>query len=423
MPRRIAFDVLSKVLGKNHPLDEAFNSHPHLEKLTPKAKAFARALCTTTLRHKGFIDSLIDACMDSRPKGDARAVLHIMRMGVAQLYFLHVPAHAAVSEALILTGYAKMVQYKNLINAVLRRIDREKKEYPTAHIARLNIPNWLFESWVNAYGEETAQAIAEAHRFEAPLDFTLRFDDEAALWATRLEGEVLPTGSVRRKAGGRIEEMSGFESGTWWVQDAAAALPVKMLGDVKGKTVLDLCAAPGGKTMQLAAAKANVIAVDKSENRLKRVTENLERTKLKAEIIVGDLMEWEPSEPVDAILLDAPCTATGTLRRHPDGLWTKKSEDIRAMADIQGKVLHRASSWVKPEGLIVYCVCSLQPEEGEMMAKSFLKGHKNFELVKANLLGCEELISEEGFLRCLPSHLKEKGGLDGFFAATFRRIS
>lgn len=416
MPRRIAFDVLCKVLGKSHPLDEAFNNHPHLEKLTPKAKAFARALCTTTLRHKGFIDSLIDDCMDKRPKGDARAVLHIMRMGVAQLYFLHVPAHAAVSEALILTGYANLIQYKNLINAVLRRIDREKKEYPTDHIARKNIPDWLFESWVNAYGAETAQEIAEAHRFEAPLDFTLRFDDEAALWATRLEGEVLQTGSVRKKAGGRIEEMNGFKSGTWWVQDAAAALPVKLLGDIKGKTVLDLCSAPGGKTMQLAAAGAQVVGIDRSENRLKRVTENLERTKLKAEIVLADLMDWEPSAPVDVILFDAPCTATGTLRRHPDGLWTKKKEDIRAMTDIQGQLWHRISQWVKPGGVIVYCTCSLQPEEGELMTKSFLKGHDDFEVVPFVLEGCEELINPEGHLRCLPSHFKDKGGLDGFYA-------
>ncbi|NVK18550.1 MAG: methyltransferase domain-containing protein [Methylocystaceae bacterium] len=404
MPRRIAYDVLCQVLGKKRPLDEAFNSHPHLEKLSPKAKAFSRAMVTTAVRNKGFLDHLINACLDKRPKGQARNVLNIMRLGAAQLYFMHVPAHAAVNESLKLTNYANLVQYKKLINAVLRRLDREKKEYPAAEIARANIPDWLYESWVNAYGDETAQKIAESHLKEAPLDITLKYDDEADIWAKRLGAEKLENGSLRMNAGGRIEELDGYENGSWWVQDAAAAEPVKLLGDVKGKTVLDLCAAPGGKTMQLAAAGANVIALDKNENRLKRVSENLARTKLKAEVIAADLMDWQPENPVDAILLDAPCTATGTLRRHPDGLWTKKSDDIKAMSDIQGTLWHRASSWVKPGGLIVYCTCSLQPEEGELMLAAFLKGHKNFEQVGEAL-------------RFLPSDNK-----DGFFAACVKRV-
>jgi len=404
MPRRIAYDVLCQVLGKKRPLDEAFNSHPHLEKLSPKAKAFSRAMVTTAVRNKGFLDQLIDACLDKRPKGQARNVLNIMRLGAAQLYFMHVPAHAAVNESLKLTNYANLVQYKKLINAVLRRLDCEKKDYPAAQIARANMPNWLYESWVNAYGEEQAQKIAESHLKEAALDITLKYDDEADIWAKRLGAEKLDNGSLRMDAGGRIEELDGYGNGSWWVQDAAAAEPVKLLGDVKGKTVLDLCAAPGGKTMQLAAAGANVIALDKNENRLKRVTENLERTKLKAEVIAADLMDWQPQDEVDAILLDAPCTATGTLRRHPDGLWTKRPEDIKAMADIQGTLWHRASNWVKPGGLIVYCTCSLQPEEGELMLAAFLKGHKNFEQVGEAL-------------RFFPYDKK-----DGFFAVCVKRV-
>jgi 16S rRNA (cytosine967-C5)-methyltransferase len=404
MPRRVAYDVLCQVLGKKRPLDEVFNSHAHLEKLSPKAKAFSRALVTSSLRHKGFIDHLIDGCLDKRPKGAARDVLNIMRLGVAQLYFMHVPPHAAVNEALKLAPYAKLIQYKNLINAVLRRIDREKQDFPPEEIARKNIPDWLYESWVNAYGEETALDIAIGHLKEAPLDITPKYADEAVIWAKRLEGTVLANGTVRTEIGGRIEELDGYGNGSWWVQDAAASHPVKMLGDIKGKTVLDLCAAPGGKTMQLSAAGAHVIAVDKSENRLKRVTENLERTKLKADLIVADLMDWQPADPVDAILLDAPCSATGTLRRHPDGLWTKKPEDIKAMGDIQGTLWHRASTWVKPGGSIVYCTCSLQPEEGELMLKAFLKGHANFEQVG-------------DVFRSLPSDKQENGAQDGFFAA------
>ncbi|SCA56197.1 SUN protein [Candidatus Terasakiella magnetica] len=404
MPRRIAYDVLCQVLGKKRPLDEAFNSHPHLEKLSPKAKAFSRALVTATIRNKGFIDHLIDGCLDKRPKGHARNILNIMRLGVAQLYFMHVPAHAAVNESLHLTNYAKLVQYKKLTNAVLRRIDREKEEYPAEVIARKNMPDWLYESWENAYGAEVAIEIAKAHLTEAALDITPKYADEAEIWAKRLNGEILDNGSVRLSTGGRIEELDGYSNGSWWVQDAAATQAVKMLGNVTGKTVLDLCAAPGGKTMQLAAAGADVIAVDKNKNRLKRLEENMERTRVTAEVVEADLMEWEPADFVDAILLDAPCTATGTLRRHPDGLWTKKSEDIRAMADIQGTLWHRASHWVKPGGKIVYCTCSLQPEEGELMLKAFLKGHKNFE-------------QEGEVYRSLPSQ-----GKDGFFAAVVKKV-
>ncbi len=407
MPRRIAYDVLCQVLGKKRPMDEAFNSHPHLDKLTPKAKAFSRALLSTTMRNKGFIDHLIDECLEKRPKGASRDVLNIMRLGVAQLYFMHVPPHAVLSEAQILTGRVKFMQYKKLVNAVLRRIEREQgeKEFSPDFIAEKNIPVWLIESWKNAYGEDAAKTIALAHLKEPPLDITPKYNDEAAIWAKRLNGEILPNGSIRLPIGGRIEELDGYGNGSWWVQDAAATHPVTLLGDVKGKAVLDLCAAPGGKTMQLAALGAQVTAVDKSTNRLKKLEENLTRTHLKADILTKDLMEWEPDCEFDAILLDAPCTATGTLRRHPDGLWTKKSDDIRAMADIQGTLWHRASRWVKVGGTIVYCTCSLQPEEGELMLQAFLKGHSNFEQagdVYRNLPGTSG---------------------DGFFAAAVKRTA
>ncbi|WP_135081550.1 transcription antitermination factor NusB [Terasakiella sp. SH-1] len=405
MPRRIAYDVLCQVFGKKRPMDEAYNTHPHLEKLTPKARTFCRALLTTTVRNRGFIDHLIDECLDKRPKGRNRDVLNIMRLGVAQLYFMHVPPHAVLSEAQVLTGRVKFMQFKKLVNAVLRRIDRERKEYPADLIARKNIPDWLYSTWEKAYGEEKALKIAKAHLKEAPLDITPKYADEAKIWAERLKGEVLESGTVRLPVGGRIEELDGYENGSWWVQDAAASHPVKMMGNVDGKRVLDLCAAPGGKTMQLAAAGADVIAVDKSKNRLKRLEENLERTRLFAEIVQADLMEWEPDDFVDMILLDAPCSATGTLRRHPDGLWTKKEEGIKAMSDIQGKLWHRVSDWVRSGGKIVYCTCSLQPEESELMLKAFLKGHKNFEV-------------EGEVYRSTP----DEGG-DGFFAVMVKKVS
>lgn len=410
MPRRIAYDVLCQVLGKGRPLDEAYNNHPHLDKLTPKARIFARALATITLRNKGFIDHLVDQCLEKRPKGAARDVLNIMRLGVAQLYFMHVPAHAVLSEAQILTGRVQFMQYKKLVNAVLRRIDREKQDFPADEIAQKNIPSWLYDRWVEFYGGDIALDIARAHQHEAPLDITARYDDERPIWAKRLKGTILPSGTIRLPAGGRIEELDGYKSGSWWVQDQSACLPATLLGDVKGKTVLDLCAAPGGKTMQLSAMGATVIAVDKSERRLKRLHENLERTRTKAEVITADLLDWAPEKPVDMILLDAPCSATGTLRRHPDGLWTKKPEDIKSLCDLQGKIWHRASQWLSVSGTMVYCTCSLQPEEGELMLEAFLRGHPNFE-------------QKGSSIRCLPTTRDENSNGDGFFAVAVTRTA
>jgi len=410
MPRRIAYDVLCQVLGKGRPLDDAFNNHPHLDKLTPKARTFSRALATITLRNKGFIDHLIDECLDKRPKGAARDVLNIMRLGVAQLYFMHVPAHAVLSEAQILTGRVQFMQYKKLVNAVLRRIDREKRDFPDTEIAQRNIPTWLYESWMNFFGAETTLDIALAHQVEPPLDIQARYADEREIWAKRLKGTILPSGTIRLPLGGRVEALDGYDNGSWWVQDQSAALPVSLLGDVKGKTVLDLCAAPGGKTMQLAALGASVIAVDKSERRLKRLEQNLERTRTKATVVKADLLDWAPDQPVDAILLDAPCSATGTLRRHPDGLWTKKPDDLQTLCDLQGIIWHRASQWVTVGGTIVYCTCSLQPEEGELMLAAFLKGHPNFEQTGS-------------LIRCLPTMQDSSRNGDGFFAVAVTRRS
>lgn len=404
MPRRIAYDVLCEVIGRKKPLDEAFNAHPQLERLSPNERAFARAMVHVTLRNKGLLDHLIDPCLEKKPKGRMRDMLNILRLALAQFSFMNVPAYAAIDEANRLCIQTKFTQYRKLVNAVLRRIEREKKTFSLDERARLNTPNWLYESWVEAYGDETALKIARAHLEDPDLDLTLKHADEADIWAKRLDGEVIAPHSVRLETYGRIEELDGFDNGSWWVQDQAASLPVTLLGDVQGLKILDLCSAPGGKTLQLAARGAEVIAIDKSKNRLKRVEENLARTKLQAEILSANLLEWEPAAPVDGILLDAPCSATGTLRRHPDGLWIKRPSDIKALCDIQGKLWHRASLWVKPGGVIVYCTCSLQPEEGELMLKAFLKGHKNFEIMGEPL-------------RTFPFE-----GRDGFFAVAVKRM-
>jgi 16S rRNA (cytosine967-C5)-methyltransferase len=276
-----------------------------------------------------------------------------------------VAPHAAGSSAVALADKDHRARhFKGLINAVARRIAGEGKAMlPTLDAERLNTPPWAWDNWVAAYGEETTRAIAKAHAVEPPLDINVKTDAQS--WATKLDATVLPTGTLRRATGGRIEDLPGYAEGAWWIQDAAAAIPAALLGTIKGKTVIDLCAAPGGKTAQLAAAGANVIAVDLAFDRTKRVVTNLARLKLKAKIEVGDVHTWRPTEPADAVLLDAPCSATGTVRRHPDVLWRKDLSDVMAQAAVQHRLLAAAAEMVKPGGLLVYCVCSLAREESE----------------------------------------------------------
>ncbi|OFX13329.1 MAG: MFS transporter, partial [Alphaproteobacteria bacterium RIFOXYD12_FULL_60_8] len=313
--------------------------------------------------------------------------------------------------------------YKNLVNAVLRRMARDGEGWINRQRAgRLNTPDWLWKSWVSAYGEATAQAIAEAHLSEAPIDITVTGDK--AWWADKLEAEVLPTGSLRRAAGGRIEELPGFSEGAWWVQDAAAALPARLLGDVTGQSIADLCAAPGGKTAQLAAAGAQVTAVDRSESRLRRLRENMERLALTVEVVAADAIAWTPSELFDSVLLDAPCSATGTLRRHPDAARLKTSTDTAKLARVQAGLFKAAVKMLKPGGTLVYCVCSLQPEEGPGLIGAALAGGaplSRLPVQAEEIGGLAEAITPEGDVRTLPCHWFDRGGMDGFFIARLRK--
>ncbi|HMN88113.1 MAG TPA: RsmB/NOP family class I SAM-dependent RNA methyltransferase, partial [Bauldia sp.] len=291
--------------------------------------------------------------------------------------------------------------------------------------ARENTPDWLWTRWVSAYGEETARAIAAAHRVEPALDLTVRSD--AAGWAERLGGIVLPTGSVRLVPSGPVDALPGFTEGAWWVQDAAAALPARLLGDVAGKHVADLCAAPGGKTAALAAAGARVTAVDASAARLTRLSANLARLGLSAETVAADILAWEPDAAFDAILLDAPCTATGTIRRHPDIAWLKRPEDVAKLADLQGRMLDRIVPWLKPGGTLVYCTCSLEPEEGEAQAARLAArpALAPRPVTAAEIGGLGEAVTPAGTVRTLPSQLPgatpRLSGVDGFFVARFVR--
>jgi len=423
--RKTALHLLREVLDQGRPLDEALARNPHIAKLDARDRAFARLLLVTTLRRLGQIDAALAQCLDRPIKAKDVVLQHILRLGAAQLLFLETPPHAAVSTALDLAKGPRLAGQRGLLNAVLRRLSREGRELLAAQDAqRLNTPDWLWDSWCAAYGEATARAIAEAHLGEPPLDLSCKSDP--ASWAEKLKADLLPGGSLRLAGGqGDVARLPGYAEGAWWVQDAAAALPARLLGDVEGKTVIDLCAAPGGKTAQLAAAGAEVIAVERAEGRLGRLQENLRRLKLGAATVAADAAKWQPPAPADAVLLDAPCSATGTLRRHPDIAYLKAGRDVNGLTKAQDALLAKAVSMVKPGGLLVYAVCSLQPEEGPARIAALLAKDDRVErlpIAAEELPGLAEAVTPEGDLRSLPCQLAEKGGLDGFYACRLRRL-
>jgi len=423
--RTLAFDTLGAVLEQKRPLDDVLDGNPDRDRLAPRDRGFARLLVATTLRRLGQIDRVIDGCLDKPLPRRAAAVRQLLRLGICQLLFLDTPPHAAVDTAveLIAARDGGEAGFKGLINAILRRVDRER----TAWLAQttdpsLNVPAWLWDSWVACYGVERARAIAAAHLREPPLDLTAKND--AALWRDRLSATLLPTGSLRLPLDGLVESLPGFAEGAWWVQDAAAALPVRLLGDVAGKRVIDLCAAPGGKTAQLAAAGADVIAVDRSAARLERLHRNLTRLGLIATTVVADATLWRPDQPADAVLLDAPCSATGTIRRHPDVSWLKQPHDVAKLAALQARLLQAAIAMARAGGVVVFCTCSLQPEEGPAHIAELLRKNASVErlpIERSEVGDLDALIDSHGDLRTLPCHLSEQGGIDGFFAARLRR--
>jgi 16S rRNA (cytosine967-C5)-methyltransferase len=373
----------------------------------------------TTLRRLGQIDQALAPMIERPLPAKAKAVTDALRLGACQLLFLGTPPHAAVGETVALVaGLGGIAGYKGLVNAVLRRLDRERPQTDPAR----NTPDWLLESWTGAYGAAMARAIAGQHLVEAPLDLSVKGDPE--IWAQRLGAEILPTGSLRiAQASGPVEELPGFAEGAWWVQDAAAALPVLLLG--RPQRAIDLCAAPGGKTAQLAVAGAEVTAVDRSPARLERLARNLARLGLRANAVAADAANWRPEESAEAVLLDAPCSATGTIRRHPDLPWLKRAGDLAKLAQLQGHLLSNAVAMTKPGGLIVYAVCSLQPEEGIGRIETLLASGAPVvrEAIRVEEIGgLAELLTPAGDLRTLPCHLSDKGGMDGFYAARLRRL-
>jgi len=414
--RRAATDLLVAVMDRGRALEDALSETPSFNALEGRDRAFARALVTAGLRRLGGIDTVLSEFL-ARPLPDnadhARALLHL---GAAQLLVLGTPPHAAVGETVETANHMKEARgFAKLMNAVLRKVASNGQEILNNLPPGADLPPWLYTRWRATYGDAAPQ-IAEALLSEPPLDVSVK--DDAAGWAERLFGTVTPTGSIRLAEHAAIDTLPGFNDGAWWVQDAAAALPAKLLGDVRGKRVLDLCAAPGGKTLQLAAAGAHVTAVDKSEARLKRLRENLTRTKLEAEIICADALEFK-AEPFDAILLDAPCTSTGTLRRHPDVAWLRRPTDVKALADLQAQLVAASAKLLKPGAPLIYAVCSLEPEEGPgIVAAALRDGWKRAPLTDEVPA---EFITADGDMRTHPGQWPEIGGLDGFYAARLLR--
>jgi 16S rRNA (cytosine967-C5)-methyltransferase len=423
LSRRAALEILVACLDKGQPLDDVLARHQGFAGLDPRDRAFVRLLLATTLRRLGEIDEVLGALVERPLDGANAAGRQVLRLGAAQLLFLGTPPHAAVDTSVRLSVDAGLPHLKGLTNAVLRRVARDGVAMlGDRDPARLNTPQWLWDSWLESYGEEATRAIAAAHLIEAPLDLTPR--SNAEFWAGQLGGELLPNGSIRREAGGNVTELPGFAEGAWWVQDAAATLPVRLMGDVAGKRVADLCAAPGGKTLQLSAAGAEVTAVDISARRMVRVGENLARAGLTAKLVTADAGKWLTDERFDAILLDAPCSGTGTLRRHPDIAWLKDEEDVGRLTLTQDRLLVRAVELLKPGGTLVYAVCSLQDDEGPARIAALLARDGRLQRVPvqpAELPGLGEAITPAGDVRTLPSMWAERGGMDGFFIARLSR--
>ncbi len=431
--RRVAADILDGVLRRLRPLDEMLDTTGEFAALEERDRALARAIVAVVLRRLGTLRHLLGVLLDRGPPPQAPRVETALLIGAGQILFLDVPDHAAVDLAVRLAQADRQaVRFAGLVNAVLRRVTREGGERLAAlDTAVLDTPDWLLARWTETYGAATARAIAAANGREPALDLTVKSDaaSAAASWAAKLNGRVLPTGSVRTTAHGAVTALPGFAEGAWWVQDAAAALPARLIGDVRGRRAGDLCAAPGGKTAQLAAAGALVTAVDRAPARLKRLADNLERLALTAELVCADVTAWSTEQKFDAVLLDAPCSSTGTIRRHPDVPWLKRSADIIGLAGLQRRLIERAVALIKPGGTLIYCTCSLEPEENENIVAGLLVREPSLRrapIAASDVFGREEFISKDGDLRTLPCHFPDAdsrfAGLDGFYAARLVKI-
>ena len=414
--RIAALHLVELALDHRGGLEEAM-SHPPFGKLEPRDRGLARMMAMTLLRRLGPIDRVLESRLQKPPPP---AVMMLLRLGVAQLLYMDVPAFAAINTTVQLTAQGKSTRnFKNLVNAVLRNVSRDA---PLELEPEVSAPGWLYARWAASFGEATAKSIAEMIPQEPATDLSLRNPAEVGALAEALRAERLAGGGLRVAHGGDITAWPGYVEGPWWVQDAAAQIPARLLALCPGESAVDLCAAPGGKTLQLAAAGGDVTALDRSASRLRRVSQSLERTDLKAEVVCADSESWPDERQFDAVLLDAPCSATGTFRRHPDVLWGTKPGDIAKLSAVQSRMLDAAARRVKPGGRMVYCVCSLEREEGEDQIADFLKRTPDFALapIAPGEGGAPAgSITSDGTVRILPHQIA--GGMDGFFAARLVR--
>jgi 16S rRNA (cytosine967-C5)-methyltransferase len=423
--RQAALSLIGSVLDRGDMLDEAGMRG------SPAERAEAHGLADLTLRRLGQIDAVLERFVDKMPK---TPVNHILRLMAAELIFAGTAPHAAVDLGVRMVKRVRgAAKFSGMVNAVGRRLAEHGTEIASGQdAARLNTPEWLWQGLTADWGEDAAHAMAVAHLTPAPHDLTLA--NAAGAEALEIAAAVLPSGSLRLKNRPQISALPGFTEGAWWLQDAAASLPARLIPMPDTKRVLDLCAAPGGKTLQLAAAGGRVTALDISTRRIGRVAENLARTGLTAEIVVADALGWTPEQPFDAILLDAPCSSTGTIRRHPDlarrfgggSGGGQDGIDLAALTGLQGRLLDRAAGWLAPGGVLVFCTCSLFRAEGEDQAHAFLERNGGFErlpIAAGEASIPPEFVAPEGDLRTRPDFWAERGGIDGFFAARFRKVS
>lgn len=430
--RAAAAKILGAVIDRKTPLDgmlDAENGNPAYRILGDSDRALVRAILNSALRHLPRIEAAIASLLDTPLPEGARALHHVLVVGAAQILYLDVPDHSAVDLAVEQANQdPRNRRFAKLVNAILRRVGREKHDLLEKVAGVPAMPAWFLARLEAAYGAEAALRISDTQLEPAAIDVTVKSDAKG--WAERLNGAVLPTGGVRLAAfEGAIPSLPGFSEGQWWVQDAAASIPAKLFGPLGGKRVVDLCAAPGGKTAQLILAGGKVTALDQSANRLKRLASNLERLGLEAETIVADMAKFAPEDLFDAALLDAPCSSTGTTRRHPDVLWTKGPEDIAKLAALQERLLRHAVTLVRPGGLVVFSNCSLDPEEGEDLVERVVAGTDTVERVPIRAEdwpGLEAAISPLGAFRTTPDMLELpegfSSGLDGFYAVVLRRL-
>lgn len=425
--RQLAFAILNDIFFQRKSLDEAYTRAAEgFEALESRDRGFVRLLVATVLKRAPEMDNALAGLLrDPLSRLKPQQLLNLFRLGIAQIVFLQTPPHAAVNTSVELAAAEDIAHQKPLVNAVMRRVAQEGiAQLDLRDAGRANTPEWLWTQWMQDYGVETALDIAAAHLTEAPVDFTVR--DNPQQWAERLGAQLLPSGSLRLKSAGFVPGLAGFEEGAWWVQNAAAALPVKFLGDMRDKTVVDLCAAPGGKTAQLAAAGARVIALDRSAQRMQRLQENIDRLGLEnVETVIADGAVWQPQEKVDAVLLDAPCTATGTIRHQPDVLYLKDMRDQEKLAALQKRLIKNALEMLKPGGMMVYCTCSIQKAEGEAQTDWLLGEGLPVQLDPirpGEVAGINVMLTARGELRALPHHWTEHGGIDGFYATRFVKV-